>query len=181
MTFKTNKTLRAAALATVAGLGLLALRATAAQDQAPTTQPTDNTMTSDAGFQTTDTGLRYKVVQPAGDPMSAQDGDVVMVHYTGKLEDGTVFDTSLRPRSQGRVTQVEPFVFTLGKGLVIPGWEQGIKGMKVGEKRQLVIPPNLAYGEKGAGGVIPPNATLVFDVQLVGLWRPEPAAEKAPE
>ena len=180
----------AAGLAVAAVLGLAAWQATA-QNDAPATRPagsgddamnpTNATNDPAAGgdFQTTGDGLRYKITQAAGEPMTAKDGDVVMVHYTGKLEDGTVFDTSLKPRNPGRVSKIEPLTFTLGKGEVIPGWDQGIKGMKVGEKRTLVIPPKLAYGERGAGGVIPPNATLVFDVYLVGDWRPEPATQPA--
>ncbi len=89
---------------------------------------------------------------------------VVDVHYTGKLEDGTVFDSS--------VERGEPFRFTLGTGQVIPGWDIGIQGMKPGGKRKLKIPAALAYGQKGAGGVIPPNATLIFDVELVALTPP---------
>ena len=97
-----------------------------------------------------------------GEGAEAQDFNKVVVNYTGKLEDGSVFDSSLNP---GR----EPFTFTLGVGSVIKGWDLGVKGMKVGGKRKLTIPAELGYGAKGAGNVIPPNATLIFDVELLEL------------
>lgn len=89
----------------------------------------------------------------------AVSGKKVTVHYSGKLTDGKEFDSS---RSHG-----QPFQFQLGVGQVIPGWDQGVDGMKVGGKRKLVVPPQLAYGERGAGNVIPPNATLIFEVELL--------------
>ena len=95
-----------------------------------------------------------------GEGMEARDFNKVVVNYTGTLEDGSVFDSSLKP---GR----EPFTFTLGVGSVIKGWDQGVKGMKVGGKRKLTIPPELGYGAQGEGGVIPPNAILIFDVELL--------------
>ena len=88
-------------------------------------------------------------------------GKTVTVHYTGWLMDGTKFDSSLDRK--------QPFSFTLGERRVIPGWEQGVVGMKVGGKRELIIPPDLAYGAKGAGGIIPPNATLKFEVELLAV------------
>ena len=95
-----------------------------------------------------------------GDGLGAKDYNKIVVNYTGKLEDGSVFDSSLNP---GR----SPFTFTLGAGSVIKGWDQGLKDMKVGGKRKLIIPPELAYGENGAGSAVPPNATLIFEVDLL--------------
>lgn len=95
----------------------------------------------------------------------AKVGDIVSMNYTGKLQDGTVFDSNIDPKFK----HVEPFEFTLGAGQVIPGWDKGIAGMKVGEKKHLEIPPEDAYGTNGISGVIPPNATLIFDVELVAI------------
>mgnify|MGYP001597731512 CR=1 FL=1 len=96
-----------------------------------------------------------------GSGVEAKDGDTVSVNYTGKLADGTVFDSSI-PRG-------EPIEFVLGSGQVIQGWDQGITGMKVGEKRMLTIPSLLGYGKTGSPPSIPPNATLIFDVELMGI------------
>jgi len=107
--------------------------------------------------------LEINVLQ-AGDGPEAVSGAEVTVHYTGWLMDGTKFDSS--------VDRGEPFTLTLGAGRVIPGWEQGLEGMRVGEVRELIIPPGLAYGARGAGGVIPPNATLRFEVELLDVELP---------
>lgn len=116
--------------------------------------------TSPAKPVTTASGLIYQDVVVGKGP-AAKAGDMVSVHYTGWLTDKTKFDSS---RDRG-----VPFEFPLGEGRVIPGWDEGVAGMKVGGKRKLTIPPNLGYGASGAGGVIPPNATLLFDVELLEI------------
>jgi FKBP-type peptidyl-prolyl cis-trans isomerase len=106
------------------------------------------------------TSLRIEDTKVGSGP-EAQPGQRVSVHYTGTLMDGTKFDSS-RDRNA-------PFEFRLGAGEVIPGWDQGVKGMKVGGTRTLTIPPDLAYGAQGSPGAIPPNATLKFDIELLGV------------
>jgi FKBP-type peptidyl-prolyl cis-trans isomerase len=109
---------------------------------------------------TTPSGLKY-LDQVAGTGDVAVAGKTVSVHYTGWLENGKKFDSS--------VDRGQPFSFPLGAGRVIKGWDEGVQGMKVGGKRKLTIPSDLGYGSRGAGGVIPPNATLIFDVELLGI------------
>lgn len=108
----------------------------------------------------TESGLQYWDIK-VGTGEAARDGNHVKVHYTGWLSNGKKFDSS--------VDVHQPYDFTLGKGEVIKGWDEGVAGMKVGGKRQLRIPPELAYGEKGYSSVIPPNSTLIFDVQLLAI------------
>ena len=112
------------------------------------------------GAKVTASGLSYKMIK-IGNGIQAEKGKIVSVHYTGKLIDGTKFDSSY--------DRNEPIEFPLGEGRVIPGWDEGIALLKVGDKATFIIPSNLAYGERGAGGVIPPNATLIFDVELMDV------------
>jgi FKBP-type peptidyl-prolyl cis-trans isomerase FkpA len=109
---------------------------------------------------TTATGLTYEDIA-TGAGAEAQSGQKAKVHYTGWLTNGQKFDSS-KDRN-------DPFEFTLGAGQVIKGWDEGVVGMKVGGKRRLTIPPGLGYGARGAGGVIPPNADLIFEVELLGV------------
>lgn len=118
-------------------------------------------MTDTQNTITTPSGLSYVDVK-VGDGDTAQSGQKVTVHYTGWLkQNDQKFDSS--------VDRGEPFQFSLGKGQVIQGWDEGVAGMKVGGKRMLIIPAELGYGARGAPGAIPPNATLVFDVELLGV------------
>jgi len=113
-----------------------------------------------AALTKTASGLAYQDLK-VGDGPSPKVGKGVKVHYTGWLENGTKFDSS--------VDSGKPFVFTIGVGQVIPGWDEGVLTMKTGGKRKLVIPSNLGYGAAGAGGLIPPNATLIFEVELLDV------------
>ncbi len=111
-----------------------------------------------AGFEKTESGLRYQFIQ-RGSGKKAENGKTVSVHYSGQLADGKVFDSSYARK--------KPIEFPLGKGHVIEGWDEGIALLQVGDKARFVIPSHLGYGSRGAGGVIPPNATLIFDVELM--------------
>ena len=113
-----------------------------------------------AGFDKTESGLRYKMIQK-GSGKKAENGKTVSVHYSGSLENGKVFDSSY--------TRKKPIEFPLGMGNVIEGWDEGIALLHVGDKARFVIPSHLGYGSRGAGGVIPPNATLIFDVELMDV------------
>ncbi len=110
---------------------------------------------------TTESGLTFEDIRLGSGDLCKGRGQTVIVHYTGWLEDGTKFDSS-RDRN-------DPFSFPVDCGYVIPGWDEGVVGMQVGGVRKLSIPPQLAYGESGAGGVIPPNATLVFEIELLEI------------
>lgn len=160
-------------LVVVAALALiyLAFPQSQAAKQAPPTAkdlPTTNTNTQAQNNLATNTNamqpesdqLKIEVIKE-GTGVGAAKGQSISVDYTGKLTDGKVFDSSI-PRGQ-------PFTLVLGGGQVIPGWEMGLLGMKVGEQRRLTIPPALAYGKNGIGGVIPPNATLIFDVEMKSI------------
>lgn len=122
-------------------------------------------------YQTTASGLQYFIVEEGSGP-APETGGLVGVHYTGTLEDGTKFDSSL--------DRGQPIEFILGQGQVIPGWDEGIALLKEGGKAKLRIPPDLAYGAQGAGEVIPPNATLLFDVELIAVQAAPPPPADAP-
>ncbi|HKC96101.1 MAG TPA: FKBP-type peptidyl-prolyl cis-trans isomerase [Nitrospira sp.] len=109
---------------------------------------------------TTSSGLQYIDLR-VGTGATAQAGQTVSVHYSGWLENGKKFDSSF--------DRGQPFSFPLGTGRVIKGWDEGVQGMRIGGKRKLIIPANLGYGARGAGGAIPPNATLIFEVELLGV------------
>jgi FKBP-type peptidyl-prolyl cis-trans isomerase len=149
---------------------LLAVSAPAQQAGAPEAAPGNSKPTDVKGLKSHSTipkdgfasGVKYWDIKEGTGKM-AKPGDTVKVHYTGWLENGKKFDSSL--------DRGQPFPFTLGAGKVIPGWEVGVEGMKVGGKRQLRIPADLAYGTRGAANIIPPNATLIFDVELLSIGK----------
>ena len=126
----------------------------------PKTEAQTNLPTNTNSMQPESDQLKVEVIKE-GTGVGAAKGQSISVDYTGKLEGGKIFDSSI-PRGQ-------PFTLVLGEGQVIPGWEMGLLGMKVGEQRRLTIPPALAYGKNGIGGVIPPNATLIFEVEMKSI------------
>ncbi|MCK4525160.1 MAG: FKBP-type peptidyl-prolyl cis-trans isomerase [Candidatus Andersenbacteria bacterium] len=105
--------------------------------------------------------LQIDILKEGSGEIEAKEGDIIAVHYTGTLEDGAKFDSSL--------DRGETFSFTIGAGQVIKGWDEGTVGMKIGEKRKLTIPPELGYGDRGVGNIIQPNATLIFEIELVSI------------
>ncbi len=132
------------------------LQAEASADAPATIPPAEPTEVGKSN--TLPSGLTYETLKPGSGPM-VKPGQRVTLHYTGTLENGTVFDSS---REKG-----EPYTFSLGYGQVIPGWDQGVTGMKVGERRKLMVPAKLGYGERSPGAAIPPNSNLIFDVELL--------------
>ena len=128
------------------------------QPKVITTKPWDIKTTD---TMTTPSGLKYLVIEKSNNPTKAEKGMMVDVHYTGFLTDGKVFDSSIERRN--------PISFELGTGSVIRGWDEGIALMNIGDKFRLIIPADLGYGARGAGSDIPPNATLLFDVELVNV------------
>jgi FKBP-type peptidyl-prolyl cis-trans isomerase FkpA len=157
---------RIAILATL-GLSVTLLAQTNTHRTTPVRVPNTNAPTKVTGDGVkTDSGLQYWDIK-VGTGAVANEGDHVKVHYTGWFTDGKKFDSS--------VDAHQPYGFTLGKGDVIKGWDEGVAGMKVGGKRQLRIPPELAYGDAGYKKIVPPNATLIFDVQLLAVTPTPPA------
>ena len=140
------------------GVGALVLAAVVVAVLAATLSDSVAEDKKDEKVVTTASGLKY-VEQKVGDGKEAKEGSSVKVHYTGTLENGKKFDSSLDRK--------EPFPVTIGKTRVIKGWTEGLQGMKVGGKRKLIIPPELGYGKDGAGDDIPPNATLIFTIELL--------------
>ncbi len=148
-------------LTAIATLSLVAFGACTKKQPAEQQTATNTAATTaQTGAAPEATELKIEDLKP-GNGLEATNGKTVSVHYTGTLTDGKKFDSS--------VDRGQPFKFQLGAGQVIQGWEKGIAGMKVGGKRKLTIPSQLGYGERGAGNVIPPNATLVFEVELLGV------------
>src|SRR5258706_6312652 len=168
---------RATAIPTTSAASSAPTRPPAATAAVPTEPPaataaaTGATQAPRGNVMTTASGLQY-IELAAGSGPTPKPGELVSVHYTGTLTDGTVFDSSYQRN--------EPITFPIGRRQVIPGWDEGIGLMKKGGKARLIIPPDLAYGAQGAGGVIPPNATLIFEVELVDINAAPPPPPDAP-
>jgi FKBP-type peptidyl-prolyl cis-trans isomerase len=154
---------RFAGLAVAVLCGVIAGASNAQQPASSSAQPSTPTIASKIGAQVTDL---KKIDVKQGDGAEAVAGKAVIVHYTGWLYDPAAADGHGK-KFDSSVDRKEPFNFKLGAGQVIKGWDEGVAGMKAGGKRTLVIPPQMGYGARGAGGVIPPNATLLFDVELI--------------
>ncbi len=143
------------------GVGMLFYRSSEAQGVNEVRQVTKNAMMQDESSTGAGSELKIETMKEGTGDRVVKSGDTISVHYTGRLVDGTKFDSSL--------DRGTPFTFTIGAGQVIKGWDEGLLGMKVGEKRMLTIPADKGYGATGAGGVIPPNATLIFETELVSI------------
>ncbi len=153
--------MKSRAFVMVLSISLMSMAGCTQCSQKPAETAKDGAQSAEQAAQEAAPAGKLEIVDiEVGKGAVAEPGKRLTVHYTGTLQDGKKFDSS---RDEGR----SPFPFTLGAGHVIAGWEEGIKGMKEGGKRKLVIPPQMAYGERGAGGLIPPNATLIFEVELL--------------
>lgn len=153
-------------LVVASGLSLSACNMCSKPAETPTDKALDPSLSAttpavDPASKTALEELKVEVLKEGQNETAAVSGKKVTVHYTGRLTDGKVFDSSEQRQA--------PFAFILGAGQVIPGWEKGVTGMKIGERRKLTIPYHLAYGDKGVGSVIPPKATLVFEVELLNV------------
>jgi peptidylprolyl isomerase len=173
----------AAAAAAATALALMALIGSALWAQDGATKPAG--AAAPAGTQpatapvekiVTESGLTILKVAPGENDIAARAGDEVFVHYSGRMDDGKEFDSS---RAHAETAQ-NGINFPLGQAQVMKGWDEGIMGMRIGEKRQLIVPAELGYGKRGMGGVIPPDARLTFDVELIGIIRRPPAPPAAP-
>jgi FKBP-type peptidyl-prolyl cis-trans isomerase len=148
--------------AIVIWLSAVLLFGVACSDDSGSNDQTSSDGNCDTSVQESESGLKIQDVE-CGDGQEAEQGDLLAVHYTGKLEDGITFGSSVGG---------EPIAFQLGVGMVIQGWDEGFEGMKEGGKRKLTIPPELGYGQSGMSPDIPPNATLIYDVELVRVKKP---------